>query len=408
MSNRLRAGAAAVEITPDPGTQLAGAVGRHRTAKMVLDPLYARAVVFEAGGRRLCLVALDVTIITSEYTEKIRRAAEAYDLAPEAVMVHATQTHSAPPIGHFMLDRDFPAVPDDMQWLRGGDEAYSEWAAVQAAQSIGKAVERLNPVEIAAASGTDGRWAANRRAVTLDGDITMVTGTWAEPQSQASVRYIEGPIDPEVGVLAVRHAPGDADTQSFNVPALILHHTSHPVCVFPQPVVSADWPGAWAAEMQKTVGEGCVPVVVNGACGNINPADRSDHRPMGAGLAETTRSVFQHLEFAGEAALDWRMERVPIPIREVTDEELEWCREVLNRHAKPPVQEDPPGVEREWIEAASTYSVYLQRQRSPELEYEIQALRIGDTAIVGLPGEPFAELGLAIKMASPAYPTFIA
>ncbi|MFO7946521.1 MAG: hypothetical protein R6V19_06895, partial [Armatimonadota bacterium] len=191
-------------------------------------------------------------------------------------------------------------------------------------------------------------------------------------------------------------------------PALILHHTSHPVCVFPQPVVSADWPGAWAAEMQKTVGEGCVPVVVNGACGNINPADRSDHRPMGAGLAETTRSVFQHLEFAGEAALDWRMERVPIPIREVTDEELEWAEDMLDRHPEPSMQNDPPGVEREWIEAASTYSVYLQRQRSPELEYEIQALRIGDTAIVGLPGEPFAELGLAIKMASPAYPTFIA
>lgn len=408
MAEMLQAGAARVEITPNPGTHLAGAVGQKRPAKMVLDPLYARAVVFDDGNQRICLLALDITIITEEYTETIRQAAAAYGLKPEAVMVHATQTHSAPPIGHFMLDPDFPPVPEGMEWLRGGDEAYSKWAAQQAADAIGQAVDRLEPVEIAAASGTDGRWAANRRAVTLDGGITMVTGTWAEPTSRASIRYIEGPIDPEVGVLAIRGATRDPEAQSFDLPAIIVHHTSHPVCVFPRPVVSADWPGAWAKAMEQMLGEACVPVVVNGACGNINPADRSDHRPMGKGLAETARSIFEHLEFASSAPVDYSLEHVPIPMRELTEDELHWAREVLDQNPEPPLQDDPPGVEREWIEAASTWSVHLQRQRSAQLDYEIQALRIGDTAIVGLPGEPVSELGLAIKMESPTYPTFIA
>jgi neutral ceramidase len=48
------------------------------------------------------------------------------------------------------------------------------------------------------------------------------------------------------------------------------------------------------------------------------------------------------------------------------------------------------------------------RERSAELDYEIQALRVGDTAFVGLPGEPFVEGQLAIKLASPAYPTYVA
>jgi neutral ceramidase len=48
------------------------------------------------------------------------------------------------------------------------------------------------------------------------------------------------------------------------------------------------------------------------------------------------------------------------------------------------------------------------RERSPTLDYEVQVLRVGETAVVGLPGEPFVELGLAIKLASPTYPTYIA
>jgi hypothetical protein len=47
------------------------------------------------------------------------------------------------------------------------------------------------------------------------------------------------------------------------------------------------------------------------------------------------------------------------------------------------------------------------RQRSPVFEYEVQVLRIGDTAFVGLLGEPFVECGLRIKLASPTYPTYI-
>ncbi|MER3406109.1 MAG: hypothetical protein C4289_13895 [Chloroflexota bacterium] len=45
----------------------------------------------------------------------------------------------------------------------------------------------------------------------------------------------------------------------------------------------------------------------------------------------------------------------------------------------------------------------------PELiETEVQALRIGDAAVVALPGEIFVELGLAIKAQSPFATTLLA
>ncbi len=103
-----QAGAAEVDITPKAGIHLAGDVGRWRPAKLALDPLFARALVLESGGKRLCLVVLDLTIVTEEYTGLIREeAALRFGLEPSAVMVHATQTHTAPSLGHFMFDESF-------------------------------------------------------------------------------------------------------------------------------------------------------------------------------------------------------------------------------------------------------------------------------------------------------------
>jgi hypothetical protein len=62
----------------------------------------------------------------------------------------------------------------------------------------------------------------------------------------------------------------------------------------------------------------------------------------------------------------------------------------------------------EWMDAAMMMSVHLERKRNPNFDYEIQVFRVGDIALVGLPGEPFVEGQLAIKIGSPAYPTYVA
>ena len=149
-----RAGFATVEITPAPGTHLAGRG----------DGVHRSAAVFEHGGRRACFLILDVTIVTRPWTERIRRAAaEGWGFEPEAVMVAATQTHSAPPLGHFMVDEGFPALPADEEYLRGGETAYFERAYAGAVEAISRAVR-------------DGL-AFNRRGITRDGGVTIRTGS---------------------------------------------------------------------------------------------------------------------------------------------------------------------------------------------------------------------------------------
>ena len=54
------------------------------------------------------------------------------------------------------------------------------------------------------------------------------------------------------------------------------------------------------------------------------------------------------------------------------------------------------------MEAAMLMSVELERERAPEFQYELQAFKIGPVSLIGLPGEPFVEAQLAIKLASPS------
>ena len=60
----LRAGVARAEITPPAGEQMWGYEDRRQPATGMLDPLYARVLVLEAGPesapRRLALVTLDL------------------------------------------------------------------------------------------------------------------------------------------------------------------------------------------------------------------------------------------------------------------------------------------------------------------------------------------------------------
>ena len=131
-SGKVNAGFASVDITPKMGTHLAGSgAGVHRPAQSVLDPLHAKAAVFRDGDTKLVVVELDVTIINSEYADKISEGImKALNIPRECVMVMGTQTHSAPGVGYFCVDEDYPLdVPAEREYIWGSEKAFSDMAA---------------------------------------------------------------------------------------------------------------------------------------------------------------------------------------------------------------------------------------------------------------------------------------
>jgi hypothetical protein len=165
--------------------------------------------------------------------------------------------------------------------------------------------------------------------------------------------------------------------------------------------------------MQQAYGEACMPLVVNGCCGNINPWPAftpdftPDHWRMGRELGNSAKAVIEQMRFSDVESIDYQVKRIPIPLKAADPGRLAFAQEMLAKHPEPLWTEEGY-LDNEWFRATSIMSVEYHRKRNPNLLYEIQLFRIGDVALVGWPGEPFVEGQLALKIASPAAETFIA
>jgi hypothetical protein len=303
-----------------------------------------------------------------------------------------------------MLRDEERRIPSEWSWVRGGDDRYTPYALERIFSCLEQAHAALRPVALAVESGIEGRVAFNRRMVMRDGSVAMPRGG---RDLDRRARFLEGPIDPELGVMCLRD-------DGLRFVAMLLSYTCHPVNVFPKPIISADWPGALADELRHTYGQQCVPLVLNGACGDVNPWNpfdpgyERDHRRMGGVLAETARGVVETLAFEEPVELDWRAERLAIPLRRPRLDELAEAERVLAEQPEPRWSDDARRqVDPAWVYARALLEHQALVERGARWPYEIQVLRIGPTALVGLPGEPFAEGGLRVKLGSPTFPTYV-
>lgn len=400
----LKVGAAQVDITPKMGTQIGGDIGRRRPAELVVDPIYAKALVLESGGRKACLLSLDLTLVTAEWTAEIRRlAAERFALAPEAVMVHPVQNHAAPYLGHAFVRDACKLIPPEFRWLRGGDDDYHLFAVERIIEAIRLANERLEPVQFGAASGMESRVAFNRRFIMRNG-----TAATHPAVGDPNILHTEGPIDPELGVVCFTR-------EDLKIPAVLLHHTCHPVHGYPHRYITAGWPGAWSQGVKGLCGEDCVPLVINGFCGNVHHVNHldpnyvDDYRRMGRLLTETTEKVLKTVTYQNEGVLDWKAKRLKIRLREFDPKELEAARKLVAENPEPMwSNKEKTAVSWEWVYAVANLDLYEEQQETPEFEYEIQVFRLGDVALVAVPGEPFVEGQLRIKLESPVRYTYLA
>lgn len=412
----LQIGAAEVDITPKLGTHLAGDICNFRPADRVLDPLYARVLVAQTPPRdgkssgRVCLLTLDLCTIGDESGEAIRRRlADEFGFEPDAIVIHLMQNHSAPALGtHLFLRPDSPYVKPDYWWVYQGDPAYFEFLLPRLSDAVRQALQKLEPASGACGGIAEGGLSFNRRFVMRDGWIQ------SQPVGDNLCRVLcpEGPADPEVGVAGFRNRKG-------RWVAALLHHTGHPVSLFGTNTVTASWPGAWVREFRGLVDPGCVVMVVNGCCGNVNmhnsiePDERRDDAAIGCRLTRASGKVLVKLRFEEEIAVGHRARRLNIPFgsvrAQIGEEGMARARALLERE---PEARWRPGsrttLDTEWLFAASILDLDRRLVPGSVYPYLLQTLRIGSLGLVALVGEPFVEGQLEIKKQSPFSRTFVA
>jgi len=384
----LKAGASQVNITPPVGTTLVGKWFARRSTG-VNDELFANALVLDDGRTRLALVSCDVLSIGNTTKRGVRNiVGRETDIDPDNVFLCGTHTHSGPAIVS-VLGTD-------------ADEAYTEHFMKMVAGSVQMANDRLGDASLGIGSGSAPGWAFPRRYWMKDGTVKM-----HPRKDDPEIIRAQGEADPELNVLYAKNEGGE-------VIAIMVNFACHATVVGFDTLISADYPGAIRDVIRKALGQNAVVLFGNGPCGDIcqidveNPKHREHgyawRSRMGLALAsEALRIVAATDPLAPEEVdLDIKKECLNIPIREIPGDKLqEACRTLSNGSL------DPPPMIREDVMRRELVLLAEQRDREPYAHAELMAVRIANSAIMGIPGELFSDLGQKIKLASPWKPTFI-
>jgi len=358
-----RAGFAEVDITPPMGTPKQGSNGK-TTASSVLDPLYARAAVFELGAERVAILQLDTALILAAETASIReRIAKEHGFPADRVMVSATHNHAGPALINEGLPRD---------------EKYVATLVAKCAEALGRALAARAPAQVAAGVAFEFAVAFNRRVVMRDGTV-RTHGSFKDPNALA----FEGPIDPEVGVLAVRATDG-------RMLGALVNFACHPTAHWNDGVITAGFPGV-AARILKEKGIP-VPMFLQGAAGNMHSQDprgfpEKSMEEIGKALAEDSLKAMSTAKWTKPSKVGARSRTLLLPFRTVTEQDLQGTGKGMQRFGE---------------------KGYYDRKIPELLEYmkkgsdegEVQVFRIDDLAFVSQPSESFVEHGLRIKEAA--------
>ena len=387
------AGFAERDITPEIGMEQPGGYFK-AYHKSFHDPCKVRAAVFSDASQRVALVAIDALIAPRHLVEEARnRIARRCGIPPEAVMIAATHSHSAGPVGMVRpgeYDHASPLVQKlAYEYSSCADPRYVERVIAEIATAVAQADAARTPVRCSVGYGHEDRVAFNRRLRMKNGQ------TWSHPgQGNPDIIGYAGPVDPQVGVL------GAWDRQGRLLGCIVnyaCHTTTNPGGI------SANWVYYLEQVIRGSLGPQTVVLFLPGACGDVTQVDNLSPyaRPSGEQWARLVggrvgaeavkvlliqpSGVLTPLETRRKV---WRIRRrAPSPERV--------------RRAYELVQQDPKQVgETEWTFAKETVLLDALLKVSPDAEVEVQAVQIGPALFLTNPAELFCQLGLDLKAGS--------
>ena len=392
---KLYAGAATSNITPWLGVTMPGSF-RPRYGEDVHDELLAKALVIDNGDVRIAMVTCDLIAIPEAIANAVKaRIKERCGISPECVMVNATHTHSGAGVSNLL------GV--------GEDEGYTTWLPLKVADAVELAVKRMQPARAGFASVMEDRISFYRRWLMKDGTVRMNPGF----NNPDRVRPM-GEIDPELAMMYVEGVDG---TPISVVASFSLHY----VGTGGVGQVSADYFGQFFNLMRHYLGGNCVPILWNAASGQINNNDYSGERiwqdrghtrarRMANVLAGHVLTEIQLMDLDEKLALEAVTGTLEFSRKVITETDLDIAEQILAGGYE--YEEGPFS----WVvgqpvpkDRVDVYARQCQRLAAlPEqMTAPVQAIRLGDAAILALPGEIFVESGLRIKAQTSASPLML-
>ncbi len=369
----LKIGAGEVNATPILGKEIPGYFSV-RNASGVLSDLYAKAVVIDDGKTVAAIAAIDSLGGSFEMVKRVRVLAnEKTGIPEENILVHFTHSHTAAPV-------------DLSLYGTKADAECAEFTCRKVSDAISIAFNKREEALVGAARGYEDGISFNRRFYMKDGTVKM-----NPPFDSPDIVENEGPKDTAVEVLRIDSAKTGAPI------AVITNFSCHLDCVGGTEYCG-DYPSEMAKVIKRELGENVVSLFLNGCCGDINHLDftkpkniKPGHwRKMGRILAYDVLCAREKANVGEIDGFEASYKYMKIDRREVTPDELAWAKKKL--------------ADTDCTHMDMTYANDIiglcDKVREPH-NIPMQCIKIGDTAIVSVPGEVFTQIGLDIKSISP-------
>lgn len=408
----LRVGIAETDITPPLGFPMAGYY-HERLAIGTIDPLKAKAIVFRDGETAAALVVCDLIGIATDLSREVRRLASEKTGIPESnIVIAATHSHTAP---DYMKELYLYLGNEKQEELR---KKYIQKLIGEPVAAIVQAHADAKPSSLATGAATQKTPVAfNRRFVMRDGSVK----TW-QKYSNADVIRAAGPIDPEIGLLAIRNLE-DGKTRGV-ISNFALHLDTVGGGKW-----SADYPFFIERTLRDELGADVISIFGTGCCGDINHSnpsvtERNKADFIGNSIGKSIKRQLTQLTPIENTELTVKSQVVRLPLEDATRDQVDNSINILAKvkggekvdffdhvTAYKKLILDQLLHQQPYAKSAEHMTWGLSRSLAgigETIPVDMTVMTIGsDVAIVCLPGEVFVELGLAIKQASPFRTTII-
>jgi len=393
MSN-FQVGFSRVNINPPLGHGIAGYY-IPRYAKGFLDDLELNTIAFACGEKKIVLISADLchiqTPMASRFREKISGAT---GLPVEDIFITCTHTHTGPAL---IMN---PSVPMDEADIN----RYVDFLELRLCDAATLALADLKPAKMGYLVGHEPDKVAYIRRYKMKDGSTMT----CPPVDSPMIDHPLGELDRRVNVL--RFDREGADT------VVVVNVGIHADTVNGE-MISSDWPG-WMRRTVERALDNVKCVFADGAAGdvgstNVHPrgGDMNDTeisfdnemkspgmaRFVGRALAGTVLQVYDKVNYIDVDDIRSLHMDVDVPSNMPDPAKLPLAKKYRELHEAGRDAEIP-------YTAMELTTVVAEAARMCKLEngpdhftLHLGGLKLGGVAMVCIPGEPFTDIGVALK-----------
>ncbi|MES2221086.1 MAG: neutral/alkaline non-lysosomal ceramidase N-terminal domain-containing protein [Acidobacteriota bacterium] len=375
----MKVGASKTKITPPIGFPLSGYRARVGVSCCVHDDLYSRAIAFEGSDDEAILISVDVLALSAQFTSEVRRRISSLTSVQDGkIVIAATHTHSGPHTIQTFFNADLALNADYMAQL-----------ASAIAQSGFNAWERRTSAKVGVSSCQVADVGTNRR------------------------NPAQGVVDREAAIIRADHPDGSPM-------AVAVVYGCHPTVLGVGNLqITGDFPASTIEALEKQLGTNTFALFFNGAEGDISIGHSARLSAIGA---QTPGRTFEHASELGERLAVAVLAAFPaiqtsdatvikVAQQEVcldganfpSVSELQKAAKDASERAKRAAADhgsthSAPDVMVEEVYAEARYNNARQLEKLGNIiPMTMNGVRIGETLFLSIPGEVFAETGLAIK-----------